>query len=468
MGAIAKLRSWLSPGNEGQYRPGPYWTFEQGGGWIPANSPWNFWQCGIDPQPFSATAMAEACVAAYAQTIAMCPGAHWRLLGDGGREKVETSALSRILQRPNGYQSASDFMVNLVRSLYYSGNAYALALRNDRFEVDELHWMSPWSSHYQLAADGSLFYKLSGNNVVAKQLADQGLDTLLNAVPARNVLHIRLECPRDPLVGETPLTYAALSLANSNAAIAAQMSMLANGGRPNGVIIHPKMLGHDQVAETKAQWMKSTAGPVGQSPPPILMNGMTFMPTAGLTSSDAQIIEALKWTNQDVARAFRVPLPIVGEGDRTGFATTEALMQFWLASGLGFAINHVELAYDKFFGIDRTNEYTEFSTDVLLRSAFRERIEGLARAVTSGIMAPNEARASEELSAVDRGDEPRVQQQMVPLSWEPPKPQPPQPPKPPGPPPEPPSPGSGQPAAKQLSVGEIKARMHHELDRIAA
>jgi HK97 family phage portal protein len=463
MGALAKLKSWLSPGNEGQFRPGPYYTFEQGGGWIPANSPWNFWQCGIDPQPFSATAMAEACVAAYAQTIAMCPGAHWRRLDDGGREKVETSALSRILQRPNGYQSSSDFMVNQVRSLYYYGNAYALALKNDRFEVDELHWMSPRSSHYQLGADGAVYYKLGGNNVIAKQLAEQGLDTLLNAVPARNVLHIRLECPRDPLIGETPLCYAALSLAASNAAIAAQMSMLANGGRPNGVLVHPKLLGADQIAEHKNQWMKTTSGLVGQSPPPVLTGGMTFQPTTGLSSSDAQIIEALKWTGQDVARAFRVPLPIVGEGDRTGFATTEALMQFWLASGLGFAINHVELAYDKFFGIDRTSEYTEFSTDALLRSQFRERIEGLARAVTSGIMAPNEARASEELSAVDRGDEPRVQQQMVPLSWEPPKPQPL---RPPGPPPQPPAPP--QPAAKQLSVAEIKARIHHELDRIAA
>lgn len=461
MGAIARIKSWLGGGQEGQWRPGPYWTFEQGGGWLPANAPWNFWQCGIDPQPFGATAMAEACVAAYAQTIAMCPGKHWRLLGDGGREEVTTSALSRILKRPNDYQSPSDFLLNMVRALYYSGNAYALALRNDRFEVQELHWMSPWESRAQLAQDGSIFYRLGGNSVIAKQIFDLDQSALLNAVPARNVLHIRLECPRDPLIGESPITYAALSLAGANAAMASQLSMLANGSRPNGVLMTDRTMTTEQINQTKSLWMQSTAGPTGQSSPPVLMQGLKFQETAGLSSSDAQIIEALKWTNQDIARAFRVPLPIVGEGDKTGFATTEALMQFWLASGLGFAINHIEVAFDKFFTIDRTVEYTEFSTDALLRSAFRERIEGLARAVTSGIMAPNEARASEELSAVDDGDMPRVQQQMVPLDWEPPVAKAP---TPAAPPPQP----SPPPAPPKLTVPQIKQRLADELDRLAA
>jgi hypothetical protein len=51
-----------------------------------------------------------------------------------------------------------------------------------------------------------------------------------------------------------------------------------------------------------------------------------------------------------------------------------------------------------------------------LRSAFKDRIDGLARGVQGGIYAPNEARELEGLKAVKFGDEPRVQQQVVPLS----------------------------------------------------
>ena len=108
---------------------------------IPSDSPWNWWQGGVSPSAFPKSAIVEACISAYARTVAMCPGAHWRESQGGGRERVMNSALSRILQRPNAYQTNSDFILSAVRDLYGDGNAYALALRNDRFEIDELHLM---------------------------------------------------------------------------------------------------------------------------------------------------------------------------------------------------------------------------------------------------------------------------------------------------------------------------------------
>jgi hypothetical protein len=62
------------------------------------------------------------------------------------------------------------------------------------------------------------------------------------------------------------------------------------------------------------------------------------------------------------------------------------------------------------------DEYVEFDTAALLRSAQKDRIDALARGVQGGIYAPNEARQSEGLDRVAYGDEPRVQQQVVPLS----------------------------------------------------
>ena len=46
----------------------------------------------------------------------------------------------------------------------------------------------------------------------------------------------------------------------------------------------------------------------------------------------------------------------------------------------------------------------------------KDRIESLARGVQGGIFAPNEARNPEGLDSGPFGDEPRVQQQVVPLS----------------------------------------------------
>ena len=152
---------------EGEWRPGPYMLND---GWLPAGTALNFWQKGENIRPYSAhSAMVEACVSAYSQTVAMCPGDHWRLKPDGGRERVTTSAVCRILRQPNGYQTISDFLLNAVRQLYTEGNAYALAIRNDRAEIAELHLMAPRQCSPMVGEDGSIFYSLGGNGATRSE-----------------------------------------------------------------------------------------------------------------------------------------------------------------------------------------------------------------------------------------------------------------------------------------------------------
>ena len=92
-------------------------------------------------------------------------------------------------------------------------------------------------------------------------------------------------------------------------------------------------------------------------------------------------------------------------------------MQSWIATGLGFALNHVEVAFGRTFELKgQPAEYLEFDTSALLRSAFKDRIEGLTRAVQGGVYSPNEARDLEGMPAAKFGDEPRLQAQVVPLS----------------------------------------------------
>jgi len=192
---VASVLRPLLKAVEGAPRPGPHYL-PLTGGWLPDGAPINWWQTGISPVSAGRSAIVEACVSAYAQTIAMCPGDHWRANNRGGRDRVTTSALSRILRHPNAYQSISDFLLNATRSLYLDGNAYALALRNDRYEIDELHLMDSGQCRPQVATTGDVFYQLGGNSVIDCQLESQQL-----VVPARDVLHIRLNC--DPSFSAT-------------------------------------------------------------------------------------------------------------------------------------------------------------------------------------------------------------------------------------------------------------------------
>ena len=73
------------------------------------------------------------------------------------------------------------------------------------------------------------------------------------------------------------------------------------------------------------------------------------------------------------------------------------------------------------------DQRVNFDTKALLRSDWKTQIETLGEGTLKGIYSPNEARKLMGLPPAKDGDEPRVQQQVVPLSaWdkEPPAPEP--------------------------------------------
>jgi len=412
---------------DGAYHDGP-WILPLTGGYLPhdVGVNWNWWQHGYDSVNYSSSAMVEACVAAYSQTIAMCPGDHWRSQGNGGRERVTTSALSRILKRPNTYQSASDFLLNLVRNLYCEGEAFALALRNSRFEIQELHLMNSAQSGARIAYNGDIFYDLAGNEIIDR-LIGGGL-----IVPARDVLHVRLHTPVHPLKGVSPIVAVAHDIAIGSAMTQQQILFYMNQARPSTVLTTDLILTKEQAQELRERWNEQSRG-LSSGGTPILGAGVKPFPLSS-SSRDSQLADIMKLTEQHIALAFRVPLQVLGIGG-SPFASTEALMQFWLAGGLNFALNHIEVAFDALFGLKgQPDEYTELNTDVLLRSALKDRVESYAAGTRAGIFAPNEARAAFELPEAKDGEEPRMQQQDVPLSYGAkldPNPAPPAPPSPP-------------------------------------
>jgi HK97 family phage portal protein len=405
LSALRDLLPWRKKAAEGEYRPGPYLL---DGGWLSASAGrlLNWWQTGASLLPNGESgAMVEACVSAYSQTIAMCPGDHWLSTGNGGRERVTTSALSRIIRRPNDYQSMSDFLLNVTRKLYSKGEAFAFAVRNDRNEISELHWMR--EGQPLIAEDGSIFYALYGNEVAERRF------DLSQPIPARDVLHVRLHTPRHPLKGESPILATALERMLSGTALNQQITFYLNRSSPSFMLETDQQLTKPQTEELRQRWKDQTTGENA---------GGTTILAWGLKAKrppdavgDPILADLLKLSEQGVALAFRVPLQILGIGG-TPFASTEALMSSWKAMGLGFGLNHLEEAFGLLFRLKGfPEEYLELDTNALLRSSFKEMIEALNKG-TQRVFAINEARRYLDLPAKTGGDDILVQMQDVPLS----------------------------------------------------
>ncbi len=425
---------------EGQYRPGPYLLSN---GWLPAGTSWNYWQLGQNVRPYDGcSAMVEACVSAYAQTTASLPGAHWRALPDGGREQVTNSALARILRDPNDYSSISDVILNLIRRLYQSGNAYALALRNDRGEIDSIHLMDRAQPSFSDQPGGGVFYALTANSDLDGYLRARGAD-LAEPQPARNVLHLRLHTPTHPLIGVSPVMAAALDLALSGAALSQQVQHYLNAATPRFILETDEKLAPGKATELADEFQDKTTGAnAGRSP--VIGWGLKARPVT-TNANDGKLAELLKYNGENIALAYQIPLPILGLNTGAS-SSTELLYSRWLSGGLGFCLNHFEEAVGLFFGLRGPPfEWLEMDTRGLLRSAFKEMMEGLQLGVIGGIYAPDEARALVDLGRVPggHGKEPRVQQQVVPLSYGS-EMQPPPAVAPPAPPAEPPAPANDE------------------------
>jgi HK97 family phage portal protein len=373
--------------------------------WWPAG----WWQAGARmPGNRDGSAAVEACISAIAQTVAMLPPHHWRERPDGGRDLISNSPAARVLRKPNAYQTRADFFLNLVRSELFRGNGYAVAER-DRGVITALHPVPAGYGQPMIDRDSrEVFYSFSQNSDL---LPSPPVETLW---PASEVLHVRMHTPTHPLMGVTPLRAAALAVNTGETIQAGVGAFMANMVRPSGYLaVPPGVTLSKEVAEQLRQDWTSNAQGQNQGKLGVLMAGIKWEPLS-MEAFDEAVVAAYRMTVADVARVFRTPLPVIGELGGATFQNSETLIRHWHATGLGFVIEHLELALDALFDLP-PGDYIEFDVEYILRSDFAARMDGLAKAVQGGIYAPNEARRREGLPDKDGGDIPRLQAQMVPI-----------------------------------------------------
>src|SRR5678816_295576 len=105
-----------------------------------------------------------------------------------------------------------------------------------------------------------------------------------------------------------------------------------------------QILNSQQIASIEEQW-KAKSATMHAGSVPILSQDMKFQPVT-MSAEDAKTIEQLKLTDQSVAAVFGVPGVLLGLGDSGTAKSAEAQMAEWLASGLGWLINHIEVSLD--------------------------------------------------------------------------------------------------------------------------
>ncbi|MFP3708172.1 phage portal protein [Paraburkholderia sp. SIMBA_009] len=306
------------------------------------------------------------------------------------------------LRRPNQYQNRIQFVKAWQVSKLLHGNTYVLLVRDALRNVIAMYVLDPRRVVPLVATSGAVFYQVAADPL-------RGLPEQLT-IPASEIIHDRGICPWHPLIGVSPIVAAAAAGTMGNRIQSNSRAFFGNMSRPGGVLSTPGKISDETADRVKRQW-ETNYGGANAGRVAVVGDGLKY-DAVTMSATDAQLIEQLKWAVEDVARCYHVPLYKIG-ADPTGSKTAAnigALEQSYYTDCLQAPIEEMEICLDDGFEVP---DGQGFEVDVrgLLRMDPGARYDAYAKAVGGGWMAPNEARAAENMAPVAGGDTPYLQQQ---------------------------------------------------------
>lgn len=324
-------------------------------------------------------------------------------------QETTSAAFSPVLRKPNNYQTRIQFLSAWITSKLLNGNTYVLKERDDRRVVVGLHILDPRRVLVLVTTDGDVYYQLQQDNLT-------GLSGPIT-VPASEVIHDRAICFFHPLIGVGPIFACGISATQGNRIQGNSAKFFENMSRPSGQLTAPDVISDETALRLKTEFETNFSG---QNIGRLLVtgDGLKYEPMT-IPAQQAQLIEQLRWTVEDVARCFHVPLHKIGAATNVKFSNMAEMNQDYYSQTLQALIESIELLLDE--GLNLAGEGTqtlgvELDLEGLLRMDPVQRAQRNETAIKAGYMAPNEARASENLLPAEGGAEPYLQQQNFPLS----------------------------------------------------
>jgi len=316
----------------------------------------------------------------------------------------QNAAFSPFLRKPNRYQTRQKFIEQWMTSKLIHGNTYVLKERDARNVVVNGYVLDPNGVKVMIAPDGSVWYSLNTSNLA-------GIESNETLVPASEIFHDINVALYHPLCGVSALTACGLAALQGIRMQENSVKFFTNGSRPGGVLTAPGLIADDTAKRIKEHWDNNFTG-ANAGKVAVLGDGLKYEQMS-VTAVDADLINQLKMSQEQVCSAFHVPAFMVGVGAPPAYNNIESLYQMYYNQCLQAHIESIEAILDDGLQLNTPNQNagTEFDLDDLLRMDTSTQYKTYGEGVNRGIMTPNEARGKLNLKPVPGGDNPYLQQQ---------------------------------------------------------
>lgn len=317
-----------------------------------------------------------AAVAFLSRTLATLP-LHAYRNGKDGAVRLSGKTATTIHDAANGLMGSFKFRQYFWQQVFTGGRGLAWIERNGR-EIEALWPMDPRKTTVRRVGF-DLVYKFENKEY-----------------PSADVIDVPFMLKEDQVSHRGPIQMAAKAIQLALAMNDYGSNFFAGGGVPPLALVGPLPQGADGLQRAMGDMRRAIdeARASGKQIVPI-PPGHELKPV-GFEPDKGQMTEARLFQIQEIARAWQMPPAFLQDLSRGTFANVEQqdlhLVKHLISQ---WAKAFEDEANLKLFGRGNAGRYVEHNLDGLQRGDFKSRIEGIARAIQTAQMTPNEARALE-------------------------------------------------------------------------
>lgn len=355
-----------------------------------------------------------ACVDSIQSDIGKLPFALKREDGKRIWHTFENQAYSPVLRKPNGYQTAQQFRESWMLSKLTQGNTYVLKRRDNRGVVVALYVLDPCRVQPMVSDGGNVYYQLQTDSL---STLPPGYPAANLIVPASEIIHDRCMTLHHWLIGVPPLCAAHWPAVKNLKILKNSATFFANGANPGGILTAPAGMNETSAQQVKDYWNTEFQG---QNSGKVAVIGADMKFTSfAFKSADSQLVEQLRYSDEQICQPFGIPPFIVGIGTIPAGMKVDDMMGLYYQRALQKHIEAMENLLDEGLNITKNQDNerlgVELDLEPLLRMDPSRRAEVWGKLTTDGIATPNEARLPFNLSPLEGGDTVYMQQQDYPL-----------------------------------------------------
>ena len=279
---------------------------------------------------------------------------------------------------------------SVVTSLLVHGNSFTRVFRDSNGEVVNLVVLDPTTVEVKRSAIGRKVFVVTGEP---------------RALNSDEVIHIIDLAEPGALLGVSRVHKLKDALGVASALQAYAARFFGQGATTQGIIEFPGALTQEQAKNLVDGFDSRHRGWRKSHKTGVLSGGAKYVSTS-VSNDQAQFLDSRRFAVEEMARAFNIPLHMMGIPGTASYASVEQNNLQFISHTLRPILEKIEWSYSKL--LPTPTAFLKFNFNALLRGDLQSRMTSYSIGTQAGVMSVNDVRRLEDLSPVTDGDQHRV------------------------------------------------------------